>query len=366
MKNVLILTAGFGEGHNTAARNLRDALNATGEARAETSDIFALAYGRFNELARKAYLLTINHAPKLWARIYQLFDAKGSVEANMLTLGRMRRKLLDELKRTQPAVVVSTYPLYSFLLAKIFASGSHPRVPLVTIVTDSITINSVWYRSPSDLWIVPNQDTARVMEKAGLPADLIRADGFPVSRRFDVPPVRATPGDAGGRKVLFMINFARAQAPALVEKMLEVPGLDLTVTVGRDEELHGIIERIGAAAGRSIEIHGWTDKLPDLMLSHHVLLSKAGGATVQEAIAACIPMLVSQVVPGQEEGNVQLLLDHNCGAFTPSPGEICDKLREAFAEDAALWRTWSKNLEVLSRPGASGQIARYLLDEMAG
>jgi len=59
-----------------------------------------------------------------------------------------------------------------------------------------------------------------------------------------------------------------------------------------------------------------------------------------------------------------LLLDHDCGAFTPTPDAICAKLREAFAEDAKLWRTWSKNLETLSRPGAAGHIAQFLLREV--
>jgi UDP-N-acetylglucosamine:LPS N-acetylglucosamine transferase len=35
------------------------------------------------------------------------------------------------------------------------------------------------------------------------------------------------------------------------------------------------------------------------MLESHLLISKAGGATVQETIAAKCPMIISQVVPGR-------------------------------------------------------------------
>ena len=52
---------------------------------------------------------------------------------------------------------------------------------------------------------------------------------------------------------------------------------------------------------------GWTNQMPELMMSHHLVISKAGGATVQEAIAARCPMIVNQVIPGQEEGNAELI-----------------------------------------------------------
>ena len=57
MKKILILTAGFGDGHNAAARGLREAIELLDEdARAEVLDLFADSYGVFNTLARKTYL----------------------------------------------------------------------------------------------------------------------------------------------------------------------------------------------------------------------------------------------------------------------------------------------------------------------
>ena len=61
MKKILILTAGFGDGHNAAARSLRDAIELLDEdARAEVLDLFADGYGAFNTLARKTYLAWSN------------------------------------------------------------------------------------------------------------------------------------------------------------------------------------------------------------------------------------------------------------------------------------------------------------------
>ena len=52
MKRVLILTAGFGEGHNAAARNLAAAVEAGGGGTEKVADLFALASPRLNRLTR--------------------------------------------------------------------------------------------------------------------------------------------------------------------------------------------------------------------------------------------------------------------------------------------------------------------------
>jgi len=60
----------------------------------------------------------------------------------------------------------------------------------------------------------------------------------------------------------------------------------LTVTVGRDPDLRTkLIERTRKHADR-VRVLGWTNQMPELLMSHHLVIGKAGGATVQEAIAA--------------------------------------------------------------------------------
>ena len=101
--------------------------------------------------------------------------------------------------------------------------------------------------------------------------------------------------------------------------------------------------------------------MPRLMLESHLLISKAGGATVQEAIAASCPMIISQVVPGQEEGNAQLIVETLSGVVAAAPIEITTAIEQAFADDSRVWREWSANISRLSRPRASLEIAELLL-----
>src|SRR5204862_7488932 len=76
-----------------------------------------------------------------------------------------------------------------------------------------------------------------------------------------------------------------------------------------------------APDGHQIKIIVWTNELPRMMHENHLLIGKAGGATVQETIAAKCPMIINHVVAGQEEGNARLIVETNSGVIALSPRE---------------------------------------------
>ncbi|HTX64618.1 MAG TPA: galactosyldiacylglycerol synthase, partial [Opitutaceae bacterium] len=76
-------------------------------------------------------------------------------------------------------------------------------------------------------------------------------------------------------------------------------------------------------------------------------------------------MLVNQVVPGQEEGNYELLRRHDVGALVETPEAAIAALRRAFADRGAVWSRWRAALAPLARPDASLAIAARLLDSVA-
>ncbi len=358
---ILILTAGFGEGHNSAARSVKLALEqvAPGAVDARMLDLFETCYGRVNEMAKKAYLGVINNAPVIWEKIYDLLDTTKILELNLPAMWQLRKALADLLAQEKPDAVVITYPVYNFLIEQIYQGA--PPFAHITIITDSITVNSVWYRAASDVFMVPNEDTADVLRSVKVPDDKIRVLGFPVLPHFALNNgSRPGPGEVTPR-VLYMINFGKREAPDLVRELLAIRGIELTITVGRDEELRARVDEVVRASGRDIEVFGWTPQLPDLLMRSHVLISKAGGATTQEAIAARTPMIISQVVPGQEEGNAQLIVKRNCGVVAETHADIVAAVGRAFADDAALWREWQANITQLSRPAAALDIAKFIL-----
>src|SRR5439155_21395790 len=176
-------------------------------------------------------------------------------------------------------------------------------------------------------------------------------------RDVDGWPERGTSREAGhqstsenSRHVLYVINAGTRHAPELVDKLLDLE-INLTVTVGHNDRVRRAIELV--ARNRRIDILGWTDQLPRLLCQSHLLIGKAGGATVQETIAAGCPMIINHIVSGQEEGNAQLIVETNSGAIALSNDEAAAQVQRAFASDAKQWHQWSANIGKLSRPRAS-------------
>jgi len=365
MKKVLILTAGFGEGHNAAARNLRDALELiSSDVQVEVLDLFESSYGRLNSLVKSAHLGVVRHAPTLWRGIYAMLDHVSFADSGIGGLTRLRHALGDVLNVTQPDCVVSTYPAYAPVIKELFRDHSEKPFRFVTVITDSISVNAAWHRAPSDVFVVANEPTATVLRAAGVDASRIRPLGFPVSPQFANPDLVPIPlDDDGPIRLLYVINHGKKKAGAVLERLLELDRTHLTITVGRDAELKAeLMERFAKQAHR-VQVLGWTNQMPTLMLTHHVLIGKAGGAMVQEAIAARCPMIVNQIIPGQEEGNARLIQQLGLGAVAGRNRDVPGLLEDALAKNARIWREWRRNLEKVSRPDASLRIAGLVLEQ---
>lgn len=367
-RKILVCSAAFGEGHNTAARSLCAALDEVGAGRFEAQfvDIFRMRHPAAYEWFRKGYVTLMNHAPRVWLAMYRLFDSTPMVEGNFSVFATLRRAFVELLAETRPAAVVSTYPFYGYLLNDIAKRGGPTDFLRVMTVTDSISINSIWHRCGSDFFCVPNEATAEVMRRAGVPAGKVKTLGFPVDPRFTGElPTRPDPAGPEGRRVLYMINAGKKAAPEVVQRLLALPDIALTVTVGNDAPMRAIVERLIAAAGErpgGSQLIGWTKEVPQLLARNHVIISKAGGATTQEAIAAGCPMIISQVAPGQEEGNAQLLTEGGAGCLALDPERIAEAVRSAFADDAKICREWSENIARLRTPDAARENARFIID----
>jgi UDP-N-acetylglucosamine:LPS N-acetylglucosamine transferase len=355
VKRILILTAGYGEGHNSAARGIESGLaRLAPTAHVESHDLFAETFGRPNEWVRKGYLTLINKWPRSWGWVYRWLDRKQDFDRDLAWFRPLKHHFADLLQRFQPDIVVSVFPPYPYLLRQIQPKATCKSI---VVVTDSITVNAIWYRSAADAFLVPNEQSAVVVRAGGVAADKIHTFGFPVNPKFADLPRRPPPSSERRPRLLYMINAGTRQAPEIARRLTQLD-IDLTVTVGRDEKLRAAIEQVAASKAKVV---GWTDQLPELLCQSHLLIGKAGGATVQETIAAGCPMIINHIVSGQEEGNAQLIVETKSGAIAHAPAEIANQVQHVFSDDARLWREWAGNIGALSRPAASLEIADFLM-----
>ena len=285
-----------------------------------------------NKLMQKGYATAINRYPRAWKVVFELLSKRGVVEGMGPMLAELTAAVKALIDEFHPEIIASTYPVFSFLMAKIRKRDPSVTVPFYTVITDSTMINSAWYRCPCDGSIVADEQTARVLLNDGVPPEKVHVLGFPVGLAFEsLHP--APPPSKDGWKAIFFPSGVSEFAVKVLTHLAEIPRLQVTVVTGRRQN---VLQKLhDARLPKHGSLLGWTDDMPALMTSHHIFIGKAGGATVQEAIAAQIPFLVSHVVPGQEEGNIALIEQTGIGALAVgSPQRIRDMILGAMANDA--------------------------------
>lgn len=106
---------------------------------------------------------------------------------------------------------------------------------------------------------------------------------------------------------------------------------------------------------------GFVEKMAEYMVAADILVSKAGPGTISEAAALSLPVMLTSFLPGQEEGNVDFVVDAGFGAFCPDTDPI------GIAEELCLWLRDGNKLAELSKaakskgvPYAARDIARSI------
>jgi processive 1,2-diacylglycerol beta-glucosyltransferase len=121
----------------------------------------------------------------------------------------------------------------------------------------------------------------------------------------------------------------------------------------------GLYRRLTATAARldyPLRVFGFIDDIFDYMHASDVLLTKPGGLTTSEALAAELPMVIAQPLPGQEERNTRYLVERRAAISAGSTGEIVDavgRLVDSPVERARL----RKRADSVRRPGAAHAVA---------
>lgn len=366
---ILILTAGFGDGHNTAARSLALALRsklASSQEPVIVVDLFEQRCPRLTRFLQTAYQVAIVNFPAAWRWAYQKL-ANSDVGHQPNPLNRVLQEgLADLLRLHQPRALVSTYPFYSTLLAPLRTRQVVP--PLFTVVTDSVSVHPSWTSDPSDYFCVADEDTASVLQSRNLPPKSIFVTGFPVSPDFANPLTEPRPLK-GPRRILYFPSTPVRHVAATLEALrpLLLDGVRLTLPAGKHQRrLHLTLNHFtDSLPEESFTVVGWTDQIPHLLRTHDFVICKAGGAILHEVLAARIPAIIDYVVPGQEEGNAEMLLKHHCALRSTTPKETGIAAASMLAKDAQLTHEMrARMIPPLSLPDAAEATATAILQHL--
>ncbi|MBN1494867.1 glycosyltransferase [Candidatus Peregrinibacteria bacterium] len=367
-QKVLILYANMGKGHVSAAMATKEALEFLYSDKIEVKvlDFFKLTSKGFSDATENAYNNTVRFIPLFYKAFFEISDQKWEVKLvnkiNYLLLHSAMKKILNEIN---PDIIVSTFPIWDYSIAKMWKKKK-PQAKFINIITDSISIHHAWLIADSDYRIVPNEDTAKVlMEKGNVDPNKIKILGFPVSLKFSHPlnsenllcSLKLNP------KLFTVLFFAaignnRKNLNILEKIIYEKRDYNVICVTGRNATLMPKIQHLNNQ--KNVAILGWTDNVPDLIRASDLIISKAGGATIMECISAKKPMIITQIIPGQEEGNAELIESHNLGFILKKGKKGLNELHEMISIIRKDYNKYQIALSKHSKPDAALKIAKLI------
>lgn len=123
------------------------------------------------------------------------------------------------------------------------------------------------------------------------------------------------------------------------------------------------IQQDGASEGEKLEGNvdvvglGFITNMAEYMVAADVLVSKAGPGTIAEAAAVGLPVMITSFLPGQEAGNVDIVLDGGFGEFSKKPNQIANIVTNWMKDEAKLDEMSQRSSEV-GNPTAASDIVQ--------
>lgn len=348
-RKAMMLSIGYGRGHEAAAQALAQEMRARGWG-AEVIDVCAAARPRMFRITQSFYRECVRCMPWVWGIAYSQIDVTDwSRMLSMPGIAGSSAYLRDLLRREKPQLVVCTYPLYAYILDRL-AREEGMDIPYAVVVTDALHVNSAWVRTRAPLICMPDTAGMRyAREELGVDAARLRVTGFPVRREFRPDAARRAPGEGGEcLRVVYGAHARLHRVCADISALLaHLPGIQITL-LGEERE-QSIRKRLGAAAERIIFHRGGAGSLAQPLSRAHFYIGKAGAATVFEAYAAQTPVLVNYTLPGQEEGNQQMLIDDGAGRRVESAEELVQTIDKMLRHGATGWKQMVQNMRAAGR-----------------
>jgi processive 1,2-diacylglycerol beta-glucosyltransferase len=150
-------------------------------------------------------------------------------------------------------------------------------------------------------------------------------------------------------------------ATAVVRQTLHMrTPVTVTVVCGRNAELKHQIEQIVAPAGDRYRVLGFTAEMPQLLRDADLFVGKPGGLSASECMAAGLPMVLVNPIPGQEVRNGDYLMEQGAAIRCNTPLTIGWKIDQLLSEPGRLQRMQAAAHRI-GRPAAAEQVVSSLL-----
>jgi processive 1,2-diacylglycerol beta-glucosyltransferase len=371
-RRIAILTLGVGSGHLRASSMIQAALQDGGDdLEILLVDALDLARAWFEWVYVNPYWWMLKLAPGTWRALFELrHRRRHRATAPDWVFRHGCATVLERLRTFAPDLVIAT-EIGAAEIASLGRREGWFEAPILAVQTD-YHAEPPWVQPEVDYYCVGSEEARVQLVRWGASPQRILVSGVPIDPCFALRVERSAAlkslGLVARKPVVLVMGGGMGPAPLdQIVASLEQCSLPVQVLAiaGHNRTMHRRLEKLRGRLAIDLHAFGWTSRVHEMMGASDLLITKPGGLTVAESLAAGVPLLLTEPIPGPEERHVSYLVERGAALYANTLDQIPKLASDLLTRPAERARMVKRQLE-LGRPDAShavAQVARAMMEK---
>lgn len=311
-KKILILHTSIGMGHKFIAQNIGYQLSEAG-CDVKVGDILEVQKGRLSEISTKIHQWMNIKIPWMWSFLYHFTNNKFicdiTLSIKLWLASRNCQKTLKLIQEFQPDLVISVHNVASAVISHLKKKQIYKG--LFAIGFSDFHLHQFWLYPNADFYLANIEEQKEKMIKLGIEEKNIFVCGITLKPKleFNGLEIRKRLGIKEGEKVILIGSGSLGTGfhEDLISELENEPNIRPVVACGKNQEL---VEKLKQKfPSGKVVVLGFYTPMQELYFISDLFLSKPGGLSTSESLQYNLPMFLTHYLPGQEELNVNYLLE---------------------------------------------------------
>ena len=361
---VLLISVKAGYGHHSTAQAIIDCLSERG-IECSMLDTFDYINTVLCESIDKGYMFATKNFPEAYGRAYSFLDRRVERYKPSSPIALLSKivshKLKDYIKDFAPDIIIGTHS-YACMVMTYLKEKGDITCPTIGIVTD-FTVHPFWESTNVDYYVTADSLLDNQMKKKGISQEKILPFGIPIKNKFrnKIPKEEARRLLKLDNKKTVLIMMGSMGFGNLEKQLESIDSLDMDFQVlcvcGKNEKMKKEIDR--HIWNKKIITYGFVDNVDVLMDASDCIITKPGGLTTSELLAKRLPAIIMNPIPGQEDRNMDFLVNNGAAIMANDIFGVDEALFEIFSHK---WRLRLLKLSVtrLGKPHSTIKLCDFM------